>query len=854
MNCLTRWLLCASVTLFAVASRMSAAELTTLSPDTWDEYAPQGKEVDCIYGDFVLRNDRIVVVVAPPIAGRNANMTVRNVGGCITDLTRVDRQNDQLSAFYPGGSQMAWRTLEGAVSIKVQTVKGSTAKAKSISLICRAEDEDAVDKPGASVRYTLEDGWDWVLVETTYINYGDKPLDVQLVDDMRADGSFEKVADATGGDLFWVYDKWFGQAYGIVAEGHTLQSKSNPHNSAIQYAQVPASETPTKVTLKPGGDYTLKRRIIPAATLLEVRAIANKLAGVEQRPFEITVRDTAGHPLAAADIDVRRGDDRYANGRTDATGRLAFELPAGEFVAIVNSPANGSKQIELKQKSIQVELPQAGSVTARVTAEDGGPIACKVQFLGRDGTSNPDFGHQTGEWAVRSVRYTENGQFNQPLPPGKYQAIVSHGPEFDAAFIDLEVTRGKVTPLEAVLVRSVQTPGWISADFHSHSSPSGDNTSSQLGRVLNLLCEHVEFAPCTEHNRLSTYDPHLKRLNAEHLMATCTGIELTDNPGDVNHHNAFPLIRHPHTQDDGAPLSDADMELKIERLAFWDGNSEKLVQQNHPDIGHLFFDKDGDGQPDGGFSRALGLMDVIEVHPPHMIFQPAVTTGVTPYNNTIFNWLQLLNQGYRIPGVVNTDAHYNFHGSGFLRIYLASPTDDPAKIETLDMVHAAEHGHMTMTSGPYLEVLLVPDEADSRAATVGDDVALPGGKATLKVRVQCPNWFDIDRVQVFLNGRPDANLNFTRTTTPERFTGGTIKFDQSLPLSLMADTHIIVAAAAEKSTLGPVMGPDHAKDMPIAVSNPIFVDVDGNGFKANGDTLGAPLPVMSGKSVQKQGK
>ena len=89
--------------------------------------------------------------------------------------------------------------------------------------------------------------------------------------------------------------------------------------------------------------------------------------------------------------------------------------------------------------------------------------------------------------------------------------IVSYGPEYDAVFTPVKVERGKDSPLEAKLVRSVKTDGWISADFHSHSSPSGDNTSSQLGRVLNLLCEHVEFAPCTEHNRLSTYEPHLKR-------------------------------------------------------------------------------------------------------------------------------------------------------------------------------------------------------------------------------------------------------------------------------------------------------------------------------------------------------
>ncbi len=148
-------------------------------------------------------------------------------------------------------------------------------------------------------------------------------------------------------------------------------------------------------------------------------------------------------------------------------------------------------------------------------------------------------------------------------------------------------------------------------------------------------------------------------------------------------------------------------------------------------------------------------MDVIEVHPPHMIFQPPVVrSGGKTRNNTIVNWLQLLNQGYRIPGVVNTDAHYNFHGSGWLRIYLESPTDDPAKVQTLDMVHAAEHGHMLMTSGPYLEVLCSAAEAgDNSSGTAGDDLVAPGGKGTCACGSQCPNWFDIDRVQVFVNGR-----------------------------------------------------------------------------------------------------
>ena len=45
-----------------------------------------------------------------------------------------------------------------------------------------------------------------------------------------------------------------------------------------------------------------------------------------------------------------------------------------------------------------------------------------------------------------------------------------------------------------------------------------------------------------------------------------------------------------------------------------------------------------------------------------------------------------------------------------------------------------------------------------------------------------------------------------------------------------------------RSTLGVVMGPEHAATKPVAVTNPIFVDVKGDGFTPNGDLLGLPIP------------
>lgn len=833
--------------LAACAAPARATDLVALSPQTWDRYIPQGKEVDGIYGDFALTNDQLVAVIAHPKRGRNANMTVRDVGGCLIDLTRRDRQSDQLSAYYPGAQQrdlkFAGISVEAPEVYETGELDRVFVKARRVTLRLVAAPKEK--EPDVELAYTLEDGRPFIELTTTFTNRGKAPADVELADAVRADRSFENGPESPA-DLFWFYDKHFGQAYGVLAEGHDVQG-ANARRLTLRFR---TRDGKVAVRLAPGESYKLTRRLIPGANLFDVRRVADRLAGKPDRSVRLTVKDTAGNPIDSADVVLTLDGKRTAWGRTDDKGQLQLAPGATAGTLTVSSQAHGSKEIPLAAdapESLSVELPEAGTVVARITDEQGGTIPCKVQFSGRDGTANPDFGPDSGEIAVKNLYYSHDGRFRRTLGPGAYDAIVSYGPEYDAVFTRIDVQRGKETALEAKLARTVKTAGWISTDYHSHSSPSGDNTSSQLGRVLNLLCEHVEFAPCTEHNRLSTYDPHLKRLGAERRMGTCVGMELTGQPLPLNHQNAFPLVLRPNTQDGGGPTADADPETQIERLALWDGGTEKLVQVNHPDMGWMFYDRNGDSTADSGFAAMAGHMDVIEVHPLHTILDKAVISrGGRSHNNTIVNWLQLLNQGKRIPGVSNTDAHYNFHGSGWLRNYVKSPTDDPAEVKTIDVVRASERGNLVMSTGPFLEVKLRAAEKKEAEAIPGDDLKAPGGKATLAVRVQCPNWFDVDRVQVFLNGRPAESLNFTRQAASDKFSDGTVKFDQEIPLNLERDTHVIVVAIGEHSKLGSVMGPEHAADLPVAVSNPIFVDVDGGGFKANGDTLDK-LPVKGGR-------
>ena len=230
-----------------------------------------------------------------------------------------------------------------------------------------------------------------------------------------------------------------------------------------------------------------------------------------------------------------------------------------------------------------------------------------------------------------------------------------------------------------------------------------------------------------------------------------------------------------------------------------------------------------DGKNDGGFEKMFDFMDVIEVHPPQDIFRTPDSYKDQKASDkySITPWLNLIKNGRRIPGVVNTDAHYNWHGSGWLRNWIASDSDYPTKITIEQMIANLSAGRVIMSTGPFMTVQLHHDQLD-KPAEIGDIVNVTGdGK--LAVRIQCPNWLDINRVEVFVDGEMQSNLSRTRTKHGDQFGDQVVKFDQKLPLKLTSGSFIVVAAIGEKLQLGRVMGKQYGKFPPVVVSNPIYI-------------------------------
>lgn len=798
-----------------------------LTESNYDQLVPAGKEADAIYGDFAVQNAAAKAIVADIKATRNANMTVRSVQGCLIDFASTAHESDQLSCFYPGRRKFRLNSAGTDGDIIVVSAKGTA------------------EKGGYEVRYQMVADLPVIDITSTWTNTMASDWTLALEDDIRADGGKEDMVKSVNGthDFFQFQDIFWQQAYAVRAKGYKIRCNSNSRESTLRY--VTADGKPPIV--KPGDTFTLARQMIVGKDLASVLATLDEMEGDSGAEVLFSMADSEGQAIAGARIDLGvRGTVL-----TTADGSVKTTLPQGEY--IVNSTVAGvplfskdSLRMNVSDSGnvfkLQSDRYKAGLVEATIIDGKGISIPAKVEFIGSKDTPSPDWGPESAEHFVKNLAYTADGTFSVPLMAGDYDIIVSRGPEYDAVFTKLKVEAGKTASLKTLLRRVVDTPGWVSSDFHSHSSPSGDNTGSQKGRVLNLAAEHIEFAPCTEHNRVSTYDHHIAELKLKPFLATVTGMELTGSPLPLNHQNVFPMKYTPRTQDGGGPVTDGSPETQIERLSLWDDRSEKLIQQNHPDLGWLFYDKNGDGKPDEGYSRSFSFMDVVEIHPIDRILkiqQFDVRGGKPARNHLMLNWLQLLNQGFRIYGVVNTDAHYNFHGSGWLRNWIQCGTDDPAKIDSTEMMQAAKQGRLVMSNGPYLEATF---HADGKRAVSGQDLEAPAGKVKIDVRVQCANWLDVDQVFLLVNGRPSSEFTFTRAANPEMFADGVVKFEHSIDVTLEKDAHVVVVTGHQTERLGDVAGPQGSQ-LPAALTNPVFVDVDGGGFQHNSDTLGFPLPV-----------
>lgn len=787
---------------------------------------PKGKEADGILGDFVLRSDKVEAVISQNADDRRANMSTFYgqdgiTPGCLYDLTLRGAANDQLVIYGPCG--------HGPVSY-VRMVERKDPDSAAVESVTTAAKNKGVYKRH---EYRVRDGVQGVFITTTLRNETGQPQKVSTKADLTK-------FDSTG----------------ITEDGVLWVDAINPAHKC-GYAIGALKNTGGQnggdsVELAPKQEIILERFFAvgtsPAAAVGEFRAVkaAQPLGTVTGR-----VVDAKGQGVTTATILVPEGKG-LVPAYPDHEGRFSLRLPQGQTEIMVEDLGRPASKVSLNvvegvHEAPPLTLAAASAIQFDVTDESGKSIPCKAHFKPLDENAPKlNLGPKWRAHGCVDQYHSEKGQFTVQLPAGKYRVVVVRGPEYSHLQQEVTVEAEKEFAFKGVLKRLVDTKGWISADFHNHSTPSGDNVCDTDGRIINIAVEHLEFTPTTEHNRLFDWEPTIKALGLESFIKTVKGMELT---GSRQHFNAFPFEPEPLKQDGGAPKWNDDPRITALTLRRWQGErADRWIQFNHPDLANMFMDRDSDGVADGGFVGVGGMIDGSEsqngpgtdilADAPYKLSRPAGALATKVSAVREFMWRQLLNQGLRVTAVGVADAHSVYgNGVGCWRCYLPSSTDEPAKIDWAELAPHAKAGHIVLSTGPFLEV------TTQNGKIAGDDDRCTGG-IDLQVRVQCTDWLDINRVQVLVNSRPDPKLNFTRETHPQMFQDGVVKFEQKIHVPLQHDAHLIVVAMHETMTEETGFGTsDYARMRPCAYNNPIYVDADGHGFTPNGDTLGFDLPV-----------
>jgi hypothetical protein len=263
--------------------------------------------------------------------------------------------------------------------------------------------------------------------------------------------------------------------------------------------------------------------------------------------------------------------------------------------------------------------------------------------------------------------------------------------------------------------------------------------------------------------------------------------------------------------------------------------------------------------------------------------------GVQPCTDRyqiIDDWFGFLNAGFNVTGVSNSDSHDLENEIGLPRNFVASGADQPHAISADDVDRAVKQHQVVMSSGPYIDFLVeeVKGGAVLQAGDIGDTLALAeGSEVQARIKVQTPDWFGVDRVEVYRNGalehvlRPEVpasevvdldtlvklgrpaqdswyvviayGLNDGHQLSPvyKRVPYGKILLPTIISLGaaqLLASFEDVLkklpagildlSSLTESSEL-----PDSFPIFPFAITNPVWVDADGGGFLAKNAVKGA---------------
>lgn len=517
-------------------------------------------------------------------------------------------------------------------------------------------------------------------------------------------------------------------------------------------------------------------------------------------------------------VSVRDGAGSTADPMAGPTGTLVLDVSVREGDTTVRAPA------KVSLRGMSVETPDRG--------------------LG-------ELEGEREEYSLHRAIYTLRGDDRVTVKPGRYHAIVSRGEEFEAVEADVDVPAGGTATLTATLRRTLDTTGYLAADFHQHTVGSIDSPRALCGRVLENVAEGLEYASTTDHDNVTDFGPCTTSLGLTRWFNSTQGNEVS--VVGIGHFNAYPLRGSPGDAfaqigaQYWADLTPQQLFDKVRAEA-----SDPILHISHPRSGSLkgyFVWLGMDPFTQQGREPLAHGFDAIEVNgelgdPAEYLASNdealrAMARMDATRIQTLHDWFALLNHGQHTCALGNSDTHSRNGGSGWPHNLVRVGTDDPSRTNVDAVRTAIRAQRVVVASGIVLRVRTGGEERMGWQSLVRPAT---DGTVALDVEAQAPAWVHPRTLSIFENGRPlalvadgrggfDARLATTaaetRTALDATSPGamGVVRFRATVRVHPTRDSHYVVVARGD--SLSPIGAGDA-----MGYTNPVYVDTAGDGWTA----------------------
>jgi len=521
--------------------------------------------------------------------------------------------------------------------------------------------------------------------------------------------------------------------------------------------------------------------------------------------FSGTVRSEASRrPLSGATVEFRDESGLRAAASTGTDGAFRAELPPGSYTVVASAAGGGegeSKRARVgpgDHETIDLETEEPATIRFRIESERGTLLPGRLTIRDRSGRA---LARAPGRLPIPGTAAAADGLGTIRVPPGEYMLYASHGILYSIDERHIKLRPGEIADAAFRLARAVDPGGLAAVDLRVHTAAGPEASAAAEELASAALAEGLDALVFSDNGRV--FVPGSDLAGGKILLIPGEEIVLEG----IGRFGAFPLT----AEEEIAPRGGYGAEGKAPGFLFSllrAGPSLPLIQVHAPRR-----------ESTGYFANmrldpVTGLSANIEFDPGFDLVEVADAQGIEEGALVLNDWFHLLNQGRRVLATGNSGAR----GTGDGGVGVPHNRVDREGFDTnrSGLIEALRAGRFFLTTGPILRF-----RANGTGRS-GDLLHDGDGLVEIALRVEAAPWVDVETVRILANGSVLLDRKAGRRE-------GSLVVDLRESLPIHRDTWLVAVAAGTRP-LDPIYrGRRGERILPVAITNPIWVDFDGNG-------------------------